>query len=276
LVVNSILQEDRRVKAKVGCLQSVLDTGMMGIENALVILTEDGVVNDTLSHVRDGLYYSFTYPKAGSRYEIRVRADGYPDAYACDTVPVAVEVIGATRISGASYDESGLSQTDYTVTLTDTEGPDFYELLLITQARIDNSNYSIGIEDLPVKNDPVLSAEGLDGYSFRSLVFSDRLIEKQTYTFNFKFGLGSGGSFKEPIIFTGQKRVNAAVLRSVSRAYYNYRKSWIKHWFGKNDSFKVEEALYIPLLGDPSEMYSNIDGGLGVFAAFSQTHFIIE
>jgi len=60
-------------------------------------------------------------------------------------------------------------------------------------------------------------------------------------------------------------------LRSVSRAYYLFRKSWIRHTFNRGPSFTRFEIDYIydtRLIGDPVEMYSNIEGGLGIFASY--------
>jgi hypothetical protein len=63
------------------------------------------------------------------------------------------------------------------------------------------------------------------------------------------------------------------VLRSVSRAYYQYRKSWTRHFYNQGTKGPGGDLNQLLFLGDPTRMYSNVNGGYGVMvghAAVSQ------
>ena len=120
-------------------------------------------------------------------------------------------------------------------------------------------------------NDPVLIQEaGLDYYP-SSFVFSDASFPGKQYQVKLLFQTGHRGSY--PNMTPNDTWV---VLRSVSKEYYQYMKSWHKHSFQQNTGRKIEGSLdsydYISVLlkGDPVPLYSNIENGIGIFAGYSE------
>jgi hypothetical protein len=64
-----------------------------------------------------------------------------------------------------------------------------------------------------------------------------------------------------------------AVLRNCSNAYYAYRKSSIRHGatqpLKENYSTDLEIGQASIFIGDPIPMYSNVQGGYGILAAYT-------
>lgn len=67
-----------------------------------------------------------------------------------------------------------------------------------------------------------------------------------------------------------------AVLRTTSQAYFNYRKYWIRHKNNQQTGNRIEDPLFISLVGDPVPMYTNVEGGYGIFAAYNQTQYKLK
>ena len=128
-----------------------------------------------------------------------------------------------------------------------------------------------------VSIDPLILSSGTNDYNHKTFLFNDVDLPHGEYTIKMKMNcwLTPGGNFPEPVI-TLKDNASAVVLRTVSRAYYDYRNSWETHKHFKNDSTKIEDFIYVPLIGEPQEMYTNIENGLGVFVSFSEDYFLLK
>jgi hypothetical protein len=273
LVINSIISAYQPVCVHVSGLQSILDTSLFLIDNATVILEEKGGDVDTLTNLSKGNYVSYIYGKPGKEYLLKVQANGYPTASAVDTMPEKVPINYASRHESTTVDDWGNPHNDYTVSFSKQKGKiNYYELFFINQWKQD-SIFWIFFESTTVIVDPIILASGKNDFNYTTFLFSDATIPEGDYTIAMKMVSGEtpGGSFEKPII-TIRDKASAVVLRTVSKSYYDYRSSWEKHQYFKNDSTKVEDFIFIPLVGEPQEMYSNIENGLGIFAAYNQDY----
>jgi len=137
------------------------------------------------------------------------------------------------------------------------------------------SSYSISFQIEPVIADPVLRAESDLDYSPFTYLFSDKLFNGQQYLMKNKFmSAVTGGYFTTS--FAPEPKVHYAILRTVSRNYFNYRKLWLRHYRNQQIGNKVEEPISTTLLSSPIPMYSNIKGGYGIFAAYNQTNYKLK
>lgn len=109
-------------------------------------------------------------------------------------------------------------------------------------------------------------------------------------TFNVNSSVVSVNTEKDPVyfpvlLFTDEKfqdsemhfevfmecQVNPTIiLRNVSFNYYMYKSLLYPHLFNQNID---RENIYELFKGDPFDLYSNVTNGLGIFAAYSESHF---
>jgi len=277
LVINSVLQAYQPVKVKVSGLQSILDTSLLFIDNAIVMVAEEGGNIDTLSYLSKGNYESTIYCEPGKAYHLTVKAEGYPTVFAADTVPYKTMIKRATMKESMTVDEDGRPHIDYTISFEkQTSSTNFYELFFVNQWKHD-SIYQIYFESTAASVDPIILASGTTDYNFTTYLFNDASLTTNEYTLAMKMvnAISPGGEFKNPIV-TIRDKAHAAVLRTGSRAYYEYRNSWEKHQHFKNDSIQSGDFIFVPLMGEPQDMYSNIENGLGIFVAFSQDFYLFN
>ncbi len=281
LVVNSVITVYQPIEVNVSGLQSILDTSQLFIDNATVIVSEEEGDTDTLSYLSNGNYKSDIYGEPGKVYRLTVQAKGYPTAFACDTIPIRINIKNASESNSITVDEDGIQHEDITVTfLRSAEKTNYYELFFIEQY-VDFFDsityYYFNYTSDAVSLDPIILASGTTDYNYTTFLFNDANIAHEEYTIAMKmygYMTSGGGRYSKPII-TLQDNIHAAVLRTVSKAYYDYRNSWVKHQRFKNDSTQVEDFIYVPLIGEPQEMFSNIENGLGIFVAYNQDYFTL-
>jgi hypothetical protein len=278
LVINGFLRPDSLVSVNVRSTMSVLSNEITFIENATVNLFVNGEFIESLVYNCNGDYKSENHrPSAGDVYSIEVIADGYDTVTATDTIPEIVKILSATKARGNTFDEYGDPDTDYTVRFVDGSGNNYYELMFIGQSSPTefNSNFSIGFNEGVIIADPVMKNDSdLDLYP-PTFLFSDYLINGEDYTLSVKMNGGSGGDFTSPIVPPYESGF-FVVLRSASHSYYQYMKSWYRHKLGKQVGNKVEAFALTPLLSDPVKMYSNIEGGYGIFTSYNQSYYKTE
>lgn len=277
LIINSIIASSQPITVNVSCLQSILDTSLSFIGNANVIIEESGGEIDTLNYESEGNYVSYLFGKPGKFYQLTVIAEGFPSVFAIDTVPILVPIHNASKEQSLTVDQYGDPHADFTVSFSKKSGIcNYYELFFVKQFRnhID-SLFSIYYWSDAVNIDPLVLESGITDFKSATFLFSDATIADGEYSISMKMidGLYNGGIFKDPVV-PEKDNVDAIVLRTVSKAYYNYRCSWEKHRYFKNDIAKVENWTQIIMAGEPQEMFTNIENGLGIFVAYNQDAYL--
>jgi hypothetical protein len=124
---------------------------------------------------------------------------------------------------------------------------------------------------LDARGNAALTAEDDSGLNPKSLVFSDKLFNGRSFELRASFlpTNRSSGGFNNGQPTGPTTRPPRLVLRSVSRAYYQYRKSWTRHLYNqgsKGDTYDLNQLLF---LGDPSTLFSNVGGGYGVVVGYA-------
>ncbi|PJJ58830.1 DUF4249 domain-containing protein [Hymenobacter chitinivorans] len=259
LVVNSILTPDSVVRVQVSRVTSPLDSSARVLTGAKVYLLVPGQVAVPLSSQGKGLYSLPTAPTSQTAYTLQAELDGYPPVQASDTIPARVPIDEAWYSFPTGTDRNNELLGTIVVRFTDPAAQtNFYELSCYQE------NQGVLLD---VRGNAAVTAEDDKEYEPQSLVFSDRLFNGQAFELRASFlthGHSGGGSSppttRDPLL----------VLRTVSRAYYQYRKSWTRHLYNqgtKGDTYNLNQLLF---LGDPSTMYSNVAGGYGVVVGYSQ------
>ena len=257
LVVNCILTPDSLVLVQVSRVASATDATSRLLTTAQVSLFAAGGPAEILRSQGNGLYCSIIRPASDMPYTVRVAVPGYPGIGATDTVPAGVPIREAWFSYPTGTDRNNEPLGTIVVRLDDpAQTANFYEISAYQESQF---------LALDARGNAALTAEDESSLNPKSLVFSDKLFNGRRFELRAAFlphsrGGGSGGP---------TTRAPRLVLRSVSRAYYQYRKSWTRHLYNqgsKGDTYDLTQLLF---LGDPSTMYTNVDGGYGVVVGYT-------
>lgn len=279
LVLNGVLKANHPITVHVSGLQSVLDTTLNLINDALVILQENGVVIDTMRSKGMGYFHTQKLAFPGNVYKLRVSADGYQTVFATEMVPLQTLIAEARSSISDTFDEDGNQNTEYVIKIKDIPTHEsYFDFFIVEEIFTSDSVFHLRFTSSLFISDPLFEEAGVNDNLYFSFLFNNKSINSQDYTLKFTarpYGTGSYTTYKESLFFN--KMIgDVAVLRTISKSYFDYRLSWSKHKMFQNDSMKIEYLITLPLLGEPSEMYSNIENGLGVFIAYNQHYLKID
>jgi hypothetical protein len=231
----------------------------------------------------DGILYPFDLSEDSSCYISSIQIlEGYSyslevnyedKTYLAETsVPIGITSAVALHDYGKYYNEYEEGLTDLTIEFDDDKDQmNYYQLFLIDRGNSNNiyvrnfwSYYNI--------SDPVLIEESLLDYNPSSFIFSD------INTIDNRFKIELFGYF-------GHTSENPCpsdlILRSISPEYFEFLKSWFIHFYNQNNQRHVEviddlDPYSIFFQEQPTPLYSNIKGGTGIFAGYSEyrTNFV--
>jgi len=230
------------------------------------IYTENGIYKSTIDYK----------PEIGKTYTIKILHDKYDNLYAENKVPLLPNVIQTEKTDSAYIDEDGYYGSEAEITINDSpNNKNYYEIKLIGYYFEDYSGIP-GYENNQTEdtvwhtrrlyltgNDVVLLNEGLTDYYPSEYPFSDTLFNGQSYTLKVHY------LPPQTILVVNDGEYNLAknyqlivVINSVSEAYYKYKKKLIIHT--ENQSGDIWDGT-----ANPVNMFSNIEGGYGIFAGYS-------
>jgi hypothetical protein len=267
----SILTPDSAIRVYVGQTTNITHYEPNFIDDATVLLYSNSKFVDTLTNDGDGTYISAEHPVVGNLYTIEVIKTGILTG-SC-TVPDSTKIIEPKIEFPTGYDavnEQYYGQLSFEI----YDNPDvenFYEVLIFnrTQDELTNTFYYqyYNNPNYIILPDKVVQNEGDWDYSPTTLFFSDQLFngKKQQVSFSIASGYGIIND-----VWTSNLEENGYVLlRSISKEYYKYRKIYTRHSF--NSQIHSDGIRNLLFTGEPLDMYTNVEGGLGVVAAFSST-----
>lgn len=276
LAVNSILTPDSVFRVQVSRVVSTIDSSSRLLTTANVYLLAPGRGAEQLRNQGRGFYGSLNKPVSGVPYTLRAEVDGYPAAEATDTVPTAVPIREAWHSYPTGTDRNNELLGTIVVRFDDPgQTADFYEITAFQSQDRGPGQSPNRSQDfaLDARGNAALAAEGDVDFEPGSLVFSDRLFNGQSFELRASFApfgrIGGGIINGQPVgpRVSGEVYV---VLRSVSRAYYQYRKSWTRHFYNQGTKGLGGGLNQLLFLGDPTRMYSNVAQGYGVVVSQAQ------
>jgi hypothetical protein len=263
-VLSSIINPDSLIKAHVGKTISITDTSSAIVENASVLLFENGVLIDTLDYQSDGWYVSNVYPQVGFNYRLETIHPNFSSVSAECKVPPPPQLDSLFFTVGETLDQEGLPITRFTLRLNDPDpNVNYYELILYSGNPLDPMIQPIPSTRITQLDDPTLIADANWNYAPSTLFFSDALFNGMSgeVSFNMKWG-GYPTAGDSPYYIE---------LRNISSSYYQYLKSWSVHRFNQNSTQNTQDPLTLLFQGDPVELYTNVNNGYGIFGAYYQT-----
>ena len=276
LVLNSIINPDSTISAVASKTFFYTDPYKEReyVTNLEIELFINGEEKGLLNFNADINHYESDY-KPGERDIIELKTIYNEESIGCiDTVPkkVKIESVKVSRQGPMSIYTSNDYYITYEITFTDPIDEDnFYFLQYEDSGRFVSGNLSFGVRDftyeyvfqqLARKIGAIIPA--WEPYSSEGLPFSDYGIEGKTHTLIVKEIIQGGMGVMFPL--SGYTHMHRKIsLYSISESYYNYLVSRLY-----NESYDSDLHGGMIDLGftEPLKTYSNINGGVGIFASY--------
>ncbi|MFW5645249.1 MAG: DUF4249 domain-containing protein [Bacteroidota bacterium] len=256
LVVNGLIQANEPISISVIRQIPVSSMGNNPVDSTLtIILSRNDEIIDTMLFI-DGRYYSGYRAYPGNQYSITIKFSENDSMYAETRVPDNALLPECKFTTGRIFDEYGESLTECFISFKDDPKRNDYYLLYtgrFFRDTFDLNNYWSYWH----LNDPLLVNEGILDYNPSYFVFSDELLQGLAYTLNLNLKYGS--------------TVEYCVFQTISSEYYLFIKSLIRHQYNQQyvDHSRLD-PIELLLKGQPSEVYSNVQNGKGIFASYSE------
>lgn len=259
LCFNCILNPDSTITATVSLSQSISSkVELQRVLNSEIKLIEEGKATFLFKHTGNGKYKVDKKPTSGATYRITVRTEGYPTLEATTGVPSPPKV---SYVKGAlKPKEENKSQYSsfpfYPVTFTITDEPGENRYWIYSKNKYTSKDAKwifrdryygpdfIQYDDFNKENDATYP----NGFTF---LFYMRIIDT---------GIGYNLFKVNEQWHTDHNYIY--YFMETDEHYDKYQKSTIKQYMGNN-----EAQLFI----EPTQIYTNIENGLGVFGSVAIT-----
>lgn len=261
LVVGSLFSEQREFSLYLRSTENILE-GYKGIvPQAEILLYEDGAIKDTLDY-DSGAYRSEVFPQRGRNYAISIDVEEFENVMATSFIPKEPVILSTSKIDSI-YTRDEYIVDQFNITIQDNPNEhNFYgmsqEFLVFDEFGQEVDKVRVAYDE--VINDPVLQDEGLLDAEPNFLVFDDRHFDGEAYKMQINhLSLWSGFYTRN----AGKKIVLITYFRAITEDHYNYLRSLVLH----------EESKYSDIWegsGEPVQLFTNIEGGYGIFTGYSQ------
>ena len=260
VVVNGIYFRDSVWKIHLSKSKSILDTSTSkNLENAIIsILDQNSNEIDTLQYFNNGFYYGSKSPNYGS-YELNIKSTLNENTTSISTLPNPVPAI---IIDTLSYINNGNNRLEISINFDDPiTDENYFEIGVYMKKRKmsintnsngqTDTNYSIICKWMNLKSDDQNIEKTLDN----NLIFDDKLFNGSNKTISFdvrnKIKDFSNDPINELITFD-------IYFINISYSLYHFHRSLKNYVNQSGDPFS-----------QPTQVYSNINNGIGVFAGSS-------
>ncbi len=254
LCFNCILNPDSLIHGSVSLSQSIsTNKNIEKVNNAFIELRKNGEIIGIMQNSGNGIYKLEIKPLSGSRYDIRIKAEGYPVLSASTIIPSKPEV--SYQLSNPVVHQTGYnSYTSYTITknIVDKNGINRYWHYRLMLGKTNTWGFAGGSYnvDSPIIDDFNRVTDAMDKLGFHYeyyLRINDIGMDGETLTF-------------DDIAY--QNEINFFMDTDIH--YDKYMKSTIKQRMNDGDNL---------LFNEPVQIYSNIENGLGIFGSTAITSF---
>lgn len=263
LVVDCILTKYTSPELALYYSNQILDTLKKEfVCNASVrIIRNDGLIYEFELSDDSTHYFSKTWTAPGYSYQLEI--EHKQTIISAETsIPKSIKNIHTGYEIGKSINEYGESLTQFTLEVQDDpEEESFYQMFLV-----DQNNYVYHPYYFEPVTDPILVKESLLEYYPPYFLFSDKYADNSIIHTELL-----GPNFNNSLM---ESRIEL-IVRSVSSEYFNFLRSWIVHNYNQNITEYVDEIedldpFRIFFQGQPNPLYSNIEGGTGLFFGYNE------
>lgn len=261
LTVNCLFNPDSLFKVNVSVTSNMQELPLR-LNDAQIVVYKNGSLIAPFENVGNGWYLSNHYPEVDAHYRIEVWAPNFDTVWAESYVPRYPEIIGQPmcKIFGImTYEGEETLIRDLHFKFKDIDNyNNYYEFFF---SRIPNFHKD-RLTDQSILNESDLDAIRLT-HSF-SIYFTNNLFHGNEKTVILP-GIGSVPTNLDVIDFN----VYPLNFSSCSNEYYLYRKSLYRHLNNLNRVGMYFNPLDLLFIGSPQELYTNVNGGRGVFAGYN-------
>lgn len=284
VVVNCLFNPDSMMIVHVSLTGKSTDSQFPLVSNAELWLYENGALIQYTNSLSDSYYSMNYYPKVGKTYSLKVKVPDFDTVFAQSSIPENCVIHQLTcellpEPPNVSYAQFGGQDSKVLFTFDDdASAENFYELSFLytvhymdfeTEEDVYSTQESLGRATEYVQDLSILSDSDIDFYP-SYLYFSDNLFNgTQKKLFLRRIGGKSKHYNYQTEESIEEKIPFSAYFKTVSSEYFKFRKSWTRHLYSQNGGMGAG-VLDFFMMGDPVTLYSNVQGGLGVFAGFNQ------
>jgi hypothetical protein len=247
MVVNLLANNDEVLKVHVGKTLSLVDSSAeLKIEDAKVTIVDENANITELKYtfLYGGKYVSDFIPQPNKFYRLTVSHPKYPTASSTFMIPSVFKSTGATWEDNTGTDSTGFPTGTISFTINDDPNDrNFYEIALFRFEDLGPAWEVMPVipENPEIAADPIFNPEG-------ALILEDAGFNGQSKQLRFSTPFGS--NFGSPYKYL-------VVVKSLSPEYFKYFKSL--------EDYSLEGGVF----SDPSAIYNNISGGVGICAGAS-------
>jgi hypothetical protein len=260
LTINSLFHPDSTWLVMLSNNQHILNDSSYqpSVENAIVVVVEDGVPADTLVYENYGFYRSQKRPSVGKEYQLIVRRETSEIITGPSTIIKPETVKKVELIKGVETGHGRLNNK-INVTFADKSlEPNYYQIVVKTEHEQIDFRHHEKVLSFPgfvrlESDDPSIQSQIINQYE--GLVIKDVLFNGREVTLSFK--TPENDLFQEGAVIVS--------LRTLSPEYYHYKTTASLQEHTSGDPF-----------AQPVNVYSNVKNGYGIFAGFSQSEHYEE
>ena len=248
--VNSILAVGDSITVLLTHVGAINSLVLSTIDNAIVNLYVDREFVTPLNYQKKGMYSLPTKVESGKCYSFEVIIPNEDTLRCSQTVPMPSAIKQVEFISDGGRYDNGIVYNTYKITLSiDTYQSQYFEVVFPGFSYKNEEVESAYFSTYEPVTDSVLINEGIP-----LALFSNELINDSVYTLSLNDFSGS---------YNVEQNFDPFVveLRSVSFDYYRYKKQYYLYHNGKYGDIMSPSV--------PVELYSNIENGFGIMAAYS-------
>lgn len=252
-VVNAFLVEGEVIKVHVSLAEKLDTNRLRNVDKAEVELFVEGQYTGKAEYSDRGWYLSDIVVEAAKTYKCRVSISGFETVQCEQTLPTKPAIVSIKHINIAGKDEEGVSYPAISLAFDNLPGQKLY--FEVQLRSIQNSGYirNCGIQPIV---DQVILNEGLP-----IPLFSNESILDSVYNLYLNYTTFYSSSQNEGVWRTVLYPL-VVELRSVSYDYYRYKKQLYLYNEGR-----MADGIINSMIN--TSLYSNVDGGYGVFASYS-------
>ena len=265
IVVNGIINPDSIIKINLTKTLPLATTSDFPIiENAIVIIKENGILIDTLTYQNKGNYILDYNPKIGNTYRLEVQTPGYESVFAEDIIPGKPKFDACHHRGRYSINIHELSNINYWISVQKkdyAEGENFsYDSTKVSLT----TPFYLSSNCIPCDDFNAIQDDGFNEY-FTYIRLNDG--RTQHYPINISI---EKTSFVQPNLRKADSNQTAYInITNASENYDKYLKSSMIDFM--NNDFNDVGAFTKPVT-----IFSNIENGTGIFGAYSNTRIDIK
>ena len=269
LVVNGIIQANNPFEVSVGKSEAVLSSNNANsfkVNNAFVQLYENGLLKDTLIYNSINDSYKVkngTTAAVGKTYKLIAAAGGFVTVDAESITPSNIAIQSIARVVNAKTDANGNTQDEVKIKFADNGAETNYYLFKIkfpaynTGATIFYQSVNCIVStDVDIDRGSASDPTDINSCIFREFTMSDKNFNGNIKTLTLYINSNNLQVYTNP--FNAKKYKPIVEINSISKNYYNYRRS--KETYRDNEDNPFSEPVLV---------YSNVNNGYGIFSTFT-------